>query len=325
MKRYRWCSVLIVLTTLILLIWNTSRSDHGKLVPHNPGIMRISVILPHSNDGYWSEIAEGMQSGQKTYSDNVSLKISIPQLNYNIEQMTELIRRQTAAKVDAIIVQGNDNPEYQKALEDAMDQRVQVILLDTDIEAFRPHMYIGTNNYEAGMMMGEMLYQTAGASSKVAVLSGEEGYSNMEERYMGLLESIKKYPGIQILRLEYDNYDGITAISKYNQIHEENPEIDTLVCLEGTGGQTIGSILDPKEKYYSHILAFDDVKETREGIKNGFLDGTMTQDTRQMGYKAIEEAYNRWKYGTYSYRNSCVYTPVYWMTAEDLQEDVADE
>lgn len=285
--------------------------------------VRVSVILPHSDDGYWSNVEKGITDTAEIYQDEMDVKIYIPQLNYNTSQMTELIKQQVAAQVDAIIVQGIDDSDYRKALIKAWNKGIQVIFVDTDLEGFPSHLYVGTDNYAAGVLLGEKLIEITGGVSKVAILSGASNYSNLEERCLGLYNSTQAFPDIEYVRLDYDNYDGLTVINKYKEIHTENPEIDTLICIEGTGGQTLGTVFDEKQIEYSHILAFDDSELARQGIQNGVLEGVIAQATWEMGKRTIDEAIRYSKTGKYS--SNCINTSLRWVTLKDIQEEKANE
>ncbi|MFT3983277.1 MAG: substrate-binding domain-containing protein [Lachnospiraceae bacterium] len=286
-------------------------------------LLRVSVILPHKDDGYWSLIEEGFLAAETDHINEVDVQVYTPQLNYHVGQMIELINRQAAAKVDAIIVQGVDNEEYHAALQKAADIGIQIILVDTDMEDFPFHLYIGTNNRDAGVKMGEELVKITGGEAITAVISGEENYPNLAERYEGLLKVTDQYPGIEIVRLDYDKYDALTVMKLYELILKENPEVDTLVCIEGTAGQTFGTVFKAPQEEYAHILTFDYSQFTREGIRNGVIEGTMVQDTFQMGYQAIEEIIRHEKTG--SYTEEKIYTPVYWYSKENLAEEGNDE
>ena len=108
---------------------------------------RVSVILPHYDDGYWMLIAEEIdQSGEELKkSCGIDINMIMPQLNYNVPQMVDLLKQQIAAQVDVLVVQGNEDEEYIKTLTDAWNEGIQIICVDTDIESLPEHLYIGTN------------------------------------------------------------------------------------------------------------------------------------------------------------------------------------
>lgn len=280
-------------------------------------ITRVTVILPHFDDGYWMLIEEGIeQSGEKLKkSCGMDIKILKPQLNYNIPQMVELLKQQIAAKVDVLVVQGNEDEEYIDTLKEAWSEGIQIICVDTDIKSFPEHLYIGTDNYEAGKMLGEELINVTDGEANVALISGEPGFSNLEERLEGLQDAVKDYPKIHLGDVQYDNYDGLTVMKMYYQNTEG---ADTIVFLEGTGGVTISSQLKQRDDQYEHILGFD----AFYGVISGAIDGIIKQDTNMMGEQVVEEIANFIRNGEYS--SETVYTDTQWLTVENYHSILSD-
>lgn len=285
----------------------------GKTPGHRADTMRISVILPHHDYGYWTFVADGIRDAAQQLP--VDVKIYMPDLNYNVELMTELILQQIAAQVDAIIVQGIDDPDYIAALESAKAEGICVVLVDTDLSSFAADLYVGTDNYDAGIQMGKRLVEVTGAHANVAILTGAPGYPNLEDRIRGIRDVAAQNPGIHLLRIEYDQYDAMTVMEKYYLILKENPEIDTLVAVEGTGGQTLGQLSSSE---FRHILVFDTCEESVMGLKNGIFDGIICQQNYRMGVICIEELCS-WS-ATGSFRQNKIYTSIDWLTTENLEE-----
>lgn len=279
----------------------------------NYPITRVSVILPHKDDGYWNLIMEGIEEAERENDSDYRIDINtlIPQLNYNIPQMTDLLKQQIAAKVDYIVVQGNEDGEFQSVLRKACDQGIQVICVDTDISDFPEHLYVGTDNVEAGRMLGEHLVELTGGTAVAAVISGAEEYQNLQQRMDGFREVVDEYPGIEIKQVAYDNYDGLTAMRIYKEL---SGVADTLVCLEGTGGMTLESIYSEHGDEYDYVIGFD----AHTGAKNHVLDGIVKQDTNRMGRQVVEEIRRHIETGAYS--SDCIYTDICWVTAENYDE-----
>ena len=280
-------------------------------------ITRVTVILPHFDDGYWMVIEEGIeQSGEKLKkSCGMDIKILKTQVNYNMPQMVELLKQQIAAKVDVLVVQGNEDEEYIDTLKEAWSEGIQIICVDTDIKSFPEHLYIGTDNYEAGKMLGEELINVTDGEANVALISGEPGFSNLEERLEGLQDAVKDYPKIHLGDVQYDDYDGLTVMKMYYQNTEG---ADTIVFLEGTGGVTISSQFKQRDDQYEHILGFD----AFYGVISGAIDGIIKQDTNMMGEQVVEEIANFIRNGEYS--SETVYTDTQWLTVENYHSILSD-
>lgn len=300
-----------LLLLALLVLWSgCSRQDQASAP--NTQTPRVAAILPHHDDGYWSFLGNGILDAAKNLP--LDVKIYTPKLNYNVDLMTELILQQVAAQVDALIVQGIDDPGYIAALETAKAQGIRIVLVDTDLSGFQADLYVGTDNLEAGRQMGQRLIEVTGGRANVAILSGDVGYPNLEQRIQGIREAIQKFPGIRIRRIEYDKYDAMTVMEKYNDILKSSPEIDTLVGVEGTSGQTLSQL---QKSGFLHILVFDANDESISGLKNGLFDGIMCQQNYHMGEVCIQELNQLFTGGSFS--RDKIYTSVDWMTAEDLE------
>ncbi len=283
--------------------------------------LRVTMILPHSDYGYWSILGQGVNQAGKDLG--VDVKVEIPQLNYNVEQMTSLIEKTTAAKVDAIIVQGIANDRYLAALEKAEEKGIQVIFVDTDVEDFPNKLYIGTDNYQAGYMLGEKAAEATGGKANIIVMSGAEGYPNLEQRYEGFQDAIKDYSEMKILSLEYDHYDALRFSEQYYQAKKDHPEADTLICLEGTAAQTLGRKNSNLKKVYDRILAFDLSNEAIYALEEDILYGVVVQQQEYMGYLAVEQAKQKAEQGIYD--ADVIFTDISFVTAMDLDRENSDE
>lgn len=276
-------------------------------------VTRVSVILPHKDDGYWNLVAEGITEKQEEIGSRYNMDISMimPQLNYNVDQMVDILKQQIAAQVDVLVVQGTEHPGFRDALLEAYEQGIKIICVDTDLNDFPEHLYIGTDNYAAGRMLGEELVKLTGGKARLAIISGEQGYSNLEQRLQGLMDVIRDYPEIEPGEVRYDRYDGLTVMRLYQEL---SGEADVTVYLEGTGGITLVSMFQESDDTYDYILGFD----AYEGVKSGVLNGIVKQDTQQMGHLVVEEIANYIEDGEYSSDN--IYTGIHWVTAENYDE-----
>ncbi len=275
-------------------------------------ISRVSVILPHENDGYWELIQDGIDQILPDYAQECGIDVltMVPQLNYNVEQMEDLVRQQIAAQVDFLVVQGNEDEEFLSILADAAENGIQVIFMDTDVKEFSEHLYIGTDNYEAGRLLGSKLAELTDGQAKVAVVSGEENYLNMEQRLDGFRDVLSDYPDIVVSDPYYDHYDGFTAMQLFQNLDEE---YDVIVFLEGTGGTTLSEAIRSTTDY-QYVLGFD----AYENIQSGVMDGIVKQDTEQIGEQVIEEIAYYIENGTYSQNQ--IHTEIQWVDSDTYDE-----
>ena len=278
------------------------------------GTLRISAILPHEDFAYWSLIGEAIVKAADECG--VSAKVNIPQVNYNVTQMTDLIFEAVAARVDAIIVQGIDNEEYINALNDARHAGIQVVFVDTDVESFSDHLYVGTDNYNAGMRMGQELIKRTGDTGRVAVMSGAEHYPNLEQRLDGIRAALDG-SGVEISCVLYNEYDSRIMLQQLSVIAAQYPEVNCLLCIEGTGAMTIGTLVSEFPENLKYAIGFDVSPESTAGVKLGYMDALIEQQIHEMGARCVAEIVKYSKEGAYTALT--IYTDVNIVTLEDLE------
>lgn len=279
---------------------------------------RATAILPHSDQGYWTKLANGMQEEAAEY-DGLNLKVRIPQMNYNIDQMAVLIRQETAAQADALLVQGIDDAGYLAALQEAAQAGVKVVLVDTDVETSLQHLYVGTDNYAAGRMLGQALIAETGGEANVMIMSGDEGYPNLDERIRGLRDEVADCEGIRIAGVKYDKYDSLNVLKQYQSILGNYPLVDTIVGVEGTLCMALGPYVNLEEPHMKVVLGFDRCAEADAGLDRGVITGVITQDNEEMGRQAIQMLMQWLETGRLEH--SCYYTATGYFTSADYRRE----
>lgn len=303
---------------LVLLLLCAGCGQVKETPPRGTGVTRVTAVLPHDDLGYWTSVANGLRDAQADFP--VDVKISFPSTNYSVPQMVELIKAATAARVNAIIVQGVEDNNYIAALENAREKGIEIVFVDTDLPDFPDHTYIGTDNYAAGRMLGERLVEAAGGGeARVGIISGAPGYPNLELRVQGFRDVISAYPEMEILQMEYDQYDSLTFIEKYEALSEPELGLDTLVCVEGTAAMTMGGMLEKRAEGFRYVTGFDYSEESLAGLRRGMVDGLMIQQPYGMGYRCVEEC-ARLAEGK-QFNRRVIHLDTTFITAGDLDEE----
>ncbi|MDC7125249.1 MAG: substrate-binding domain-containing protein [Spirochaetales bacterium] len=302
MKERKAYRLFVLICFFICVLFSSCSKDRTNHISKpseadNPfNYYRISCIIPHKDDGsYWSVIVQGLEQGGKDFGFDV--KISYPSLNYSSAQMIDLIRMAISTKVNAIVVPGSEAKGFQEILQYAVDKGITVVLVDTDMEFFNAPLYIGSDNYHAGVIIGEQLAVLSARNASIGVISGDKKYHNLEQRLEGVAAVCDKYKNMQIKAIEYDHFDYLRVQDSF-QRYLKSPEIDTIVCLEGTGGMAIKQIINSKPSI--RIIAFDDTPEGLSLISSGFIDGLLVQQKYKMGYKVMEQLDKRNRTGRFT-------------------------
>ena len=206
-----------------------------------------------------------------------------------VKIMEDLIARQ----VSGIAISVNEPKSVEGVIKQAMDAGIKVVTFDSDSANSGRSLYIGTINKQAGVTMGNSMAEKLGGKGKVAIVTGQLGASNLNERIDGVKEALAAYPEIEIVATEGTEDDLAKAVSVTEAILRGNPDLAGIFGVSQVGGPAVAKVLAQQEfadrKGAVAVFAFDDLPDTIQGVKDGYINGIMVQRPVTMGKLAVEQ------------------------------------
>lgn len=203
--------------------------------------------------------------------------------------MEDLIARH----VDGIAISVNEPKSVEGIIKQALEAGIKVLTFDSDSAESGRSMYIGTINEAAGYTMGKALAEAIGGEGKVAIITGQLGASNLNERIAGAERAMAEYPGIQVVAKEGTEDDLARAVSVAEALFRGHPDLKAILGVSQVGGPAVAKALDSQEfsdrKQTVTTFAFDDLPDTVRGVKDGFIKGIMVQRPVTMGRLSVEQ------------------------------------
>ena len=197
-----------------------------------------------------------------------------------------------AKHVDGIAISVNEPKSVEGVIKQAMDAGIKVLTFDSDSAKSGRSMYIGTINAAAGETMGQSMAKAIGGKGKVAIVTGQLGASNLNERISGIKKALAAHPGIKVIATEGTEDDLAKAVSVSEALLRGHPDLAGVFGVSQVGGPAMAKVLATKEfgdrKGKLKVFAFDDLPDTLKGVKEGFIQGIMVQRPVTMGKLAVE-------------------------------------
>ena len=191
--------------------------------------------------------------------------------------MEELIAR----RVDGIAIGPSDPVLLTETINRAIDKGIRVICLGTDAPDSKRLAYIGTNNYQAGRSMGEVIGRNLDGSGEIVLMSGISGQMSLLERIQGIKDELQeKYPGIEVIDEQHNEGDAKLAVEQTEQMIKLHPDIKAIVCIETVGGPAAVSVWKAKgwqNDPAKTIFAFNDSPNNLQGMRDGFIKVIVAQ------------------------------------------------
>ena len=232
-------------------------------------------------------------TGAKTAADALGVKYQwvVPQNTQGSTQV-RILEDLIAKKVDGIAISVNEPKSVEAAIKKAVASGIKVVTFDSDSPNSGRSMYIGTINTAAGETMGESMAKAIGEDGEVAVVTGQLGAVNLNERITGIKKALAKYPKIKLVATEGTEDDLAKAVSTTESIFRAHPALKGIFGVSQVGGPAVSKVMATKEfaakKATVKVFAFDDLPDTVKGVKEGYIQGIMVQRPITMGKLAVD-------------------------------------
>jgi ribose transport system substrate-binding protein len=206
----------------------------------------------------------------------------------DIEGQIALIESMMSQGVKGIAITPVD-ATVASTLDKAVAAGVKIVLIDNDIPNWKGKTsYVGTNNFQGGVLAGKWLHDHTKDGQKFGILEGVPGVPALDDRYKGMVKGL----GDRKLKIVGQgatscNLDGGVKVAE--DILTANPDLDGIysVCGPPAVG-AIQSLKNAKVDFAKFILVgFDACCGEIDALKAGEEDATVAQFPIKMGELGI--------------------------------------
>jgi ribose transport system substrate-binding protein len=165
---------------------------------------------------------------------------------------------------------------------------IPVLTIDTDSPGSNRLFFIGTNNYDAGQLGGQVLAKQLNGKGNIVAFT-MPNQVNLEERLHGYKDVLEKYPGIKITQVIDIKGDPRIAFDQTQAIIDKKEPVDGFICLEAQSGTEVATVLDNNHLAGKKVIvAMDTDDKTLDWVKKGAIAATIAQKPYTMGYVGIK-------------------------------------
>ena len=250
---------------------------------NKPGL-KLAFVTNNASD-YWTIARRGVEKADAEL-DDVTVEFKMPGQGTAAEQKG-IIDDLISNGVRGIAISPVD-PANQTQLINDTAKKALVITQDSDAPNSDRTLYIGTDNVAAGRQAGELIKEALPNGGKIILFVGKTDASNAAERTQGIKEALKGTT-IEIVDTRTDEADPARAKSNAADMLVKYPDISALVGLWSYNGPAIlSAVKDGGKVGKVKIIAFDEQKETLDGVRDGSIVGTVVQQPFEFGYQSVK-------------------------------------
>jgi len=257
---------------------SSAAAGHAIMAPAGEPL-KLAFVSNNASD-FWKIAAAGVKKYEHEANIHIDFKIpptaAVAEQNRILEDLTSQGYNGLAISVIA--------PDDQVSEINSARRKMNVICQDSDAPKSDRLLYIGTNNYEAGKVLGQEIVKLLPSGGKMAVFVGTFSADNARQRLKGIEEAIAGH-NIDIVAKKEDGKDDRKARSNVEDVINGYPDVSLMCGLWSYNGPAIASAIEASgKKDKIKAAVFDEENDTLKGIEDGTIAVTVVQKPFQFGY-----------------------------------------
>ncbi|SEM79734.1 substrate-binding domain-containing protein [Paenibacillus sp. OV219] len=227
----------------------------------------------------------------------------------NVEELIKQVDIAIASKVDGIIIEGADRPDFVQMVNKAIFSGIPVVTINSDSPDSLRKSYVGSDHYQEGILMGKHIAQKLVGQGTVGVITNTEASDTDKLRQQGLHEVLKSYPAIKLVTSSMDNVNGPANMQTFD-ILNHYPAAKAFIGLKAESGRSIvqaGGTRSRSSHY--QVFMFDDSPQTMKLIQENIVESGLSQHYEEMGKMSVDLV-KRWLDSDQLPLNNSYFTPI---------------
>ena len=243
------------------------------------------------------------EAGAKAAGEEVDADVTVLMPAEGASDQKRMIEDMITKGVDGMAVSPID-PENQTGLLNKAAKYTKLITQDSDAPDSERIAYIGMDNYSAGRLCGQLVEEALPEGGKIALFIGRLEQDNARRRRQGVIDEIlgrdhdpARYdpPDAEIKQGKWhivgtytDQFDRAQGKANAEDAMSLHPDLSGMVGLFVFNPPLLLEALKQADRLGEiKVVGFDEADETLQGIKDGYVQGTVVQNPFAYGRKSV--------------------------------------
>jgi ribose transport system substrate-binding protein len=253
-------------------------------------------------DPFWNTAAAGVRAAEKQFG--IQCEVLMPPKG--IADQKRMIEGLLARGIDGIAISPIDARNQIDLLNEAA-ARCPLITHDSDAPESKRLCFVGMDNYKAGRAAGKLVKEALPNGGKVMLFVGRLEQLNAQQRRQGLIDEIVDRPEQALGKIVYDppgrpitggryvildtrtdNFDYARAKANAQDAMASTPDLAGMIGLFAYNTpQCLEAAKEAGKTGKIQIVGFDEQTATLQGIIDGHIYGTISQQPYYYGFESV--------------------------------------
>ncbi len=247
----------------------------------------IAVVPKSVGLFYWGTVHAGAQAAAKKYHVNIDWKGT--ETETDVSGQVNILQDFITSHINGIAFAATDAHGLVATAQAAKKAGIPVVNIDSGLSPQTPPL-VATDNVAAAGKAADILAKLIGGSGQVALLPFVPSAATSIQRQQGFEQELKKYPGVKLAAVQYDQSDISTALSETENILTSHPNLKGIFAANEPG--VIGAVHALLERGLIgkvKIVGFDNAPDEVSALGSGQVQALIVQNPFQIGYQGVAE------------------------------------
>ena len=236
--------------------------------------LRIAMSFQELDNPYFAVMKQAFDDAGRSIGAELFVTDARHDVTKQINDIEDLIQK----RIDILLLNPTDSVGIEAAVHAA--KKAGVVVVAVDAQASGPvDSFVGSKNYDAGVMAGEYLGKVLNGRGNVAILDGIPVVPILE-RVSGFKDGIAKFPGLKLVATQNGKQERSVALSVTENMIQSHPDLAGLFSVNDGGALGALAAIDASGKKIA-LVSVDGLAEVVTAIgKGGAFKGTVAQFPR---------------------------------------------
>ncbi|WP_454853686.1 substrate-binding domain-containing protein [Promicromonospora soli] len=251
-----------------------------------PYVALVSKGFQHQ---FWQAVKQGADDAAAEL--DVEVTFEGPETETEVEKQLTMLQTALDKSPDALGFAALDSEASIPMMSDAESRGIPVIAFDSGVESDVPVTTVSTDNLAASAEAAKHMAELVG-SGKIAIVAHDQTSQTGQQRVEGFTQYMaENAPDIEIVDTQYAAGDQLKSADAAKAIMQAHPDLKGIYGTnEGSAVGVVKAVQETGKTGKLTVIGFDSGKAQTDAIRDGLMDGAITQDPIKMGYETVKAA-----------------------------------
>ncbi len=206
--------------------------------------IRIGMTFQELNNPYFVTMQKALRKAAGTIGATVIVTDAHHDVTKQISDVEDMLQQH----IDILLLNPTDSTGIESAVQEA--HKAGVIVVAIDANAAGPvNSFVGSKNYDAGVMSCTYLANAIGGSGNVAILDGIAVVPILE-RVRGCKDGLAKFPNVKIVDIQNGKQERDVALSVSENMIQAHPDLKGIFSVNDGG--SMGVLVGDRDQRQGH-------------------------------------------------------------------------